>query len=241
MKFSAAGPARSYGRGGQYGSTFARAKASAHGKGGGGAPYVCASEAPDNRMSEAPGTKHRAPGKEAPAPRDRTDLLLPVACPAGGVGGRKALLTNKAILKACKSAASVAAAATCRPAGGRRLGKTKPFGGSGQDKSPSYCPVPGAECLPSSLLRVACCLSSSRSLRLRTGKALWDKDLRVSGPLRNVPLLSGTFQNFPKLSGSFREFPFWGGRFRVEPERSRRGPFRTSWSIGSRPGRSGRR
>ena len=180
---------------------------------------MCASEAPDNRMSEAPGTKHRAPGKEAPAPRDRTDLLLPVACPAGGVGGRKALLTNKAILKACKSAASVAAAATCRPAGGRRLGKTKPFGGSGQDKSPSYCPVPGAECLPSSLLRVACCLSSSRSLRLRTGKALWDKDLRISGP---VAKLSVSFRSVPKLSVLFRFVPPGSARFRSCPGRSGR-------------------
>ena len=35
MKFSAAGPAGSYGKGGHYGNTFARAKASALGKGGG--------------------------------------------------------------------------------------------------------------------------------------------------------------------------------------------------------------
>ena len=59
MKFSASGPAGSYGKGGRYGNTFARSKASVHGKGGGGARNVCASEAPDNRMSEAPAAEVR--------------------------------------------------------------------------------------------------------------------------------------------------------------------------------------
>ena len=72
---------------------------------------MCASEASDNRMSEAPGT-------------------------GGDFGGRKGFLTNKANLEAGKSAASVAAGATCRAAGGRRLQKTNPFGEAWRTERP---------------------------------------------------------------------------------------------------------
>jgi len=59
MKFSAAGPARSYGKGPLYGNTFARAKASAHGKGGGGAPWVCASKSLTSKEASAQAAKVR--------------------------------------------------------------------------------------------------------------------------------------------------------------------------------------
>ena len=49
---------------------------------------------------------------------------VPLAVSAAGRGS----LTNKANLDAGETAASNAAGATCRAAGGRRLGKTKPFG-----------------------------------------------------------------------------------------------------------------
>ena len=105
----------------------------------------------------------------------------------------RGLLTNKANLEAGKSAASDASTAACRPAGGRLLPRTNPFGGRRRDRSPSYCPVPDA-----------CCLSGSRCSRLKTAKALCPKDLRISGRSGNVAKRSVSFRNFPFRSALFR-------------------------------------
>ena len=159
--------------------------------------------------------------------RDAERACLPPACRPACLSGRqvgrqagipaagRGHLTNKANSGAGKSAGSVAAGATCRAGGGRRLPKIDPFGGRGQDRSPSYCLVPGACLLPCCLLPVAWCPSSSRSSWRRTGKTLWNKDLRIWGCLRNVPFRSETFRNFPFRSALFRLVRGGSGVLRV--------------------------
>ena len=75
---------------------------------------------------------------------------------------------------------------------------------------------PALRCCFKSMLCPFCSLCS-RSSRRKTGNALVAKDLRMSGRLRNVPVLSETFRNFPFRSETFRNFPFRSALFRAVP------------------------
>ena len=70
---------------------------------------------------------------------------------------------------------------------------------------------PALRCCFKSMLCPLCSLCS-RSSRLKTGNALCDKELRVLGPLRNVPELSVSFRNFPFLSAPFHGIRGGSGR-----------------------------
>ena len=185
-----------------------------------GAPEVCASESlaseyPSPTAAKVRGERVEVRTTGTPSP-DRLPIawclassLLPVACAAGGVGGRKAFLTNKANLEAGKSAASNAAAATCRAAGRRRLQKTKPFRGRLEQR------VRSAECGVQE--RIVNCQLGSQSR-----ESVPPKDLRILRRSRNVPIRSRTFRNFPFRSVSFRSFRLCSAGLRCCPARSGR-------------------
>ena len=127
---------------------------------------------------------------------------------------RREILTNKANLGASKSAASVAAGATCRAAGGRRLQKTNPFGEAWRTERPEDRETGGPGDRGPDGLPVAWCLFRSRGLsgvalakpdsRRKRGNALCHKDLQISGRSRNFPFRSGTFRFVPFRSAECR-------------------------------------
>jgi len=186
MKFSAPGPARSYGKGGRYGNTFARAKASAHGKGRGSAPEVCAPEAPDNRIHEC-GVRISDFGSRLPATGEDS-------------GGRKAISDEQSQF----GGVEIGGNGCCRrdlPAGGRATAPENKAiswktGGPG-DRRDVQLPISNFQFGP------------------RVRESLPPKDLRISGRLGNFPFRSKTFRNFPFRSVLFRLFPVGAGCLRV--------------------------
>jgi hypothetical protein len=115
----------------------------------------------------------------------------------------RGLLTNKANLAAAESAARDASTATCRPAGGRWLPKTKPFGGRGRTDPPpvACCPVP---------VKFA-------SFAARSGKCIGGQGHTA---FESVAKRSQTFRVFPRLSETFRFVPARSASFRFVPARS---------------------
>ncbi len=221
MKFSAAGPAGSYGKGPLYGNTFARAKASAHGKGGGGAPQVCAPGAPDNRIGEGGGASAECRVRSA-----GTDCQLPIS--NFQLGSRSSRVFAAQGLTDFGAVGKRSVSFRNFPF---RSVLFRPFP-CGSERTP-YCLVPGAWCRAGSaecgvrsaegpdrnpfplFVRVAC--PAKPDSRRKTRKALTRKDLRVSGPLRNFPFRSETFRFVPFRSEVFRFFPFCSVWFRVVP------------------------
>ena len=160
-------------------------------------------------------------------------------------GGRKGSSYEQSQFGAGEPAANNAAAATCWPAGGRRLQKTDPFRGRPEDRETRGPGDRGRDRLP-----IAWCLFRSRCSRLKMDKPLPPKDLRVSGPLRNVPFRSApmhrdseTFRFVPFLSVPFHGIP--GGSQAAAPDvgaATRRPRRRTGQPCpGRRPGRRWRR
>ncbi len=156
-------------------------------------------------------TEHSPAGAVPPAGSSLTRV--------GSAKGRE-ILTNKAILKAGKSAASVAAGATCGAAGGRRLQKTKPFRGrpEGRVRSAWGGTVPTGPCCSKRGPNTAPRGLWHPQVRARqTAWSLQGIDTHGLTHFGSAAKRSVSLRNFPKLSVSFRFVPLRSAPFRFVP------------------------